>query len=169
MELRATWRVTGLDSGHRTGSGGAAGGSGIRAVPPRSHPKVHLGDTGLPSGAGRLQTVKVGERRREETSPAIEDRTMEDLMTLVRLVRRGDETAQEKLFDALYPKIYGFVARRTASRTATDTVVSEVFLQFIVTLPQIEESGDVLRAAFRITKARLVAREREANGQRLTA
>lgn len=94
---------------------------------------------------------------------------MEDLMNLVRLVRRGDETAQEKLFDSLYPKIYGFIARRSAGRAATETIVSEVFLQIAVALPQIEASGDVLRAAFEITKARLAAREREANETRLTA
>lgn len=94
---------------------------------------------------------------------------MQDLMKLVRLVRRGDETAQEKLFDALFPKIYSFVSRRCASRPTAELIVSEVFLQVAVTLPQIDRAEEILRVTFRITKARLAAHVREAGAERLTA
>ncbi|MDP3939742.1 MAG: hypothetical protein Q8R92_16620 [Deltaproteobacteria bacterium] len=94
---------------------------------------------------------------------------MDDLMTLVRLVRGGDETALEKLFLALFPKVYGFVARRCPDRASAEIIVSEVWLQTIMTLRQIETDEDVLRSVFRITKSRLAAHDTPAVEQRRTA
>jgi DNA-directed RNA polymerase specialized sigma24 family protein len=88
---------------------------------------------------------------------------MDDLVGLGRLARKGDEAAYDKLYDLLYSRVYFLAARYIPERSRVEVVVEEVLLLAILSLVstvQFQDTHEVLRFVFDITREHLAAERR---------
>lgn len=80
-------------------------------------------------------------------------RREDPLDALLGRARGGDERALVELYEALYPRVFSFVARRTRSREDAEDAVSRTFHRLLERLAAVETSrGGV--AAFALAIAR---------------
>jgi DNA-directed RNA polymerase specialized sigma24 family protein len=89
---------------------------------------------------------------------------MDDVARLGRLARKGDEAAYDKLYDLLYPRVYSYIARYIPERSRVEGIVEDVLCLSMLSIGSIvrfQESREVLRFVFDITRERLAA-ERDA-------
>jgi hypothetical protein len=74
--------------------------------------------------------------------------------------RRTAETKSERarfdrLYDALFPRIYAFTARRVPERSRVECIVEDVFYDLAATIAREPKRDEVLRLAYMLTKRRL--------------
>ena len=88
---------------------------------------------------------------------------MEQVTDLARRLRDGERAAFDLLYEALFPRVYSFVARRIDDTGRVEAIVREIFFDLLASLPAIPAEETVLHHAFTLTRRRL-AREAEISG-----
>lgn len=88
---------------------------------------------------------------------------MEQVTDLARRVQGGERAAFDLLYEALFPRVYTFVARRIGDTARVEAIVKEIFFDLLASLPAIPAEESVLHHAFTLTQRRL-AREAEISG-----
>jgi RNA polymerase sigma-70 factor (ECF subfamily) len=88
-----------------------------------------------------------------------------DVNGVADMVRRARADPQNfgELYDAYFPRIYGYVATRLRSRVETEDVVADTFVRALDNLPRFEYRGTGSFAAwlFRIARNRLLDEQEE--------
>jgi len=88
------------------------------------------------------------------------------LLGLLERARAGDEQAFTALYDALYPRVWTFVTRRTRTRDEAEEVVSRAFHKLVERLAEVEaRQGGALPFVLACARNLLIddARARRAN------
>ncbi|MBS2024098.1 MAG: RNA polymerase sigma factor [Deltaproteobacteria bacterium] len=78
------------------------------------------------------------------------------LAKLLTEAQQGDEQAFAGLYDALYPRVWAFVVRRTRTREDAEDVVSRAFHKLVEKLPQIEVDKGALPFVLAVARNLLI-------------
>ncbi len=112
---------------------------------------------GLPSGAaaGVARAVTAGnESAANARTPA--DAAQLDERELIARAQSGDQTALAMLYDAHYPRVYGYIRYKLGNQEDAEDLAQETFMRMLDALDRYEQRGAPFRAWLMQIAANLV-------------